>query len=188
MNNYLEKLEYNKILEKLSSYAITYLGKTLCLNLLPSNNKEEVKHMLKETEEAVNLLYRCNTPPISEIAENTKNLKTIESYGTLSIKSILELTNILKIADELKKYFYNDFLDSNEFIYLADIFSKLYSNSSIIEKISYSIIDENTIDDRASKNLASIRKKQRNIEQDIKTKLKFIKKIEHLFNSIFFKI
>ena len=75
------------------------------------------------------------------------------------------------MADELKKYFYNDFIVSNEYIYLTDIFSKLYSNSSIIEKISYSIIDENTIDDRASKNLASIRKKQRNIEQDIKTKL-----------------
>ena len=73
------------------------------------------------------------------------------------------------MADELKKYFYNDFIDSNEYIYLTDIFSKLYSNSYIIEKISYSIIDENTIDDRASKNLASIRKKQRNIEQDIKT-------------------
>ena len=75
------------------------------------------------------------------------------------------------MSDELKKYFYNDFLESTEFTYLSDIFSKLYSNSSIIEKISYSIIDENTVDDRASKNLASIRKKQRNIEQDIKTKL-----------------
>ena len=125
----------------------------------------------EETEEALNILYRCNTPPISEIADNTKNIKTIESYGTLSIKSILELTNILKMSDELKKYFYNDFLESTEFTYLSDIFSKLYSNSSIIEKISYSIIDENTVDDRASKNLASIRKKQRNIEQDIKTKL-----------------
>ena len=170
-NKYLDKLEYTKILNKLSNYAHTYIGKNMCKNLIPSNNKENVKKNLAETEEALNILYRCNTPPISEIANNTKNLKTIESYGTLSIKSILELTNILKMADELKKYFYNDFLDSNEFIYLSDIFSKLYSNSSIIEKISYSIIDENTIDDRASKNLASIRKKQRNIEQDIKTKL-----------------
>ena len=74
--NCLEKLEYNKILEKLSAYAITYLGKNLCISLLPSNNKEEVKNMLKETEEAVNLLYRCNTPPISEIADNTINIKT----------------------------------------------------------------------------------------------------------------
>lgn len=170
-NKYLDKLEYTKILNKLSNYAHTYIGKNMCKNLIPSNNKENVKKSLAETEEALNILYRCNTPPISEIADNTKNLKTIESYGTLSIKSILELTNILKMADELKKYFYNDFIDSNEYIYLTDIFSKLYSNSSIIEKISYSIIDENTIDDRASKNLASIRKKQRNIEQDIKTKL-----------------
>lgn len=171
MKNYLEKLEYPKILNILSNYASTYLGKEKCLNLIPSNNIDTVKSTLSETEEALNILYRCNTPPISEIADNTKNLKAIESYSTLSIKSILELTNILKMSEELKKYFYNDFLNANEFAYLSDIFSKLYSNSSIIEKISYSIIDENTIDDRASKNLASIRKKQRNIEQDIKAKL-----------------
>lgn len=171
MKNYLEKLEYPKILHILSNYALTYLGKEKCLNLVPSSNTNTVKNALAETEEALNILYRCNTPPISEIADNTKNLKTIESYSTLSIKSILELTNILKMSEELKKYFYTDFLDVNEFVYLSDIFSKLYSNSSIIEKISYSIIDENTIDDRASKNLASIRKKQRNLEQDIKNKL-----------------
>ncbi len=171
MKNYLEKLEYQNILNILSTYSTTYLGKEQCLNLLPSNNQHDVQNMLRETEEALNILYRCNTPPISEIADNTKNLKTIESYGTLSIKSILELANILKISDELKKYFYNNFLDPNDFMYLTDIFSELYSNASIIEKISYSIIDENTLDDKASKNLATIRKKQRNAEQDIKSKL-----------------
>ena len=171
MNNYLEKLEYNKILDKLSNYAITYLGKALCLNLLPSNNKEEVENMLKETEEAVNLLYRCNTPPISEIADNTINIKTIESYGTLSIKSILELAHILKISEDLKKYFSADFIDVSEFLCLNSLFSKLYSNTSITENISSCIVDENTIDDKASKELANIRKKQRNIEQDIKSKL-----------------
>ena len=45
MNNYLEKLEYNKILEKLSNYATTYLGKNLCINLLPSNNNKVVNNM-----------------------------------------------------------------------------------------------------------------------------------------------
>ena len=97
MNYYLEKLEYPKILTILSKFAVTYLGKEQCFNLTPSCNKETVKNMLTETEEALNILYRCNTPPISEIADNTKNLKAIESYSTLSIKSILELTNILKM-------------------------------------------------------------------------------------------
>ena len=98
MKNYLEKLEYPKILHILSNYALTYLGKEKCLNLVPSSNTNTVKNALAETEEALNILYRCNTPPISEIADNTKNLKTIESYSTLSIKSILELTNILCIC------------------------------------------------------------------------------------------
>lgn len=171
MNNYLEKLEYNKILDKLSNYAITYLGKQLCLNLLPSNNKKQVENILKETKDAVNLLFRCNTPPIYEIADNTINIKTIESYGTLSIKSILELNNILNISEKLKKYFYTDYIKDNEFIYLKDIFSKLYSNTSITKIIAKSIIDENTIDDKASNELYNIRKKQKTIEQDIKSKL-----------------
>ena len=171
MNNYLEKLEYNKILNILSNYATTYLGQRLCLNLLPSNNVEYVKNMLKETEEAVNILYRCNTPPISEIADNTINIKIIESYSTLSIKSILELTDILELAENLKKYFYKDYINDDEFPNLNALFSILYSNISIIEKVKHCIVDENTIDDRASKELSNIRKKQKNIEQDIKSKL-----------------
>lgn len=171
MNNYLNKLEYNIVLNNLSNYAVTYLGKSLCTELMPSNNKEHVIHMLEETNEAVNILYRCNTPPISEIVDNTINIKTIESFGTLSIKSILELNNILITSENLKKYFFVDFINPNEFYCLNNIFSLLYTNSSIIEKVSNSIIDENTIDDRASKELLSIRKKQKNIEQDIKSKL-----------------
>ena len=171
MNNYLEKLEYYKILNELSKYATTYLGKKVCLNLIPSNNKIEVQKILNETQEAVNILYRCNTPPLSEIADNTINIKTIESYGILSIKSILELANILTISEDLKKYFYTDYINTNEFPNLENIFSNLYSNTSITSEVSRCIIDESNIDDRASKELSSIRKKQRNIEQDIKSKL-----------------
>ena len=126
MKNYLEKLEYPKILNILSNYASTYLGKEKCLNLIPSNNIDTVKSTLSETEEALNILYRCNTPPISEIADNTKNLKAIESYSTLSIKSILELTNILKMSEELKKYFYNDFLSN-----ISAMFTPLCNNKNV---------------------------------------------------------
>ena len=122
MYNYLEKLEYSKILSILSNYAITYIGKEKCLALKPSNDEANVKQMLAETEETLNLLYRCNTPPLTEIADNTKNLKLIESQSSLSIKSILELTAILKISESLKKYFYNDFLSANDFPILKKYF------------------------------------------------------------------
>lgn len=171
MNNYFKKLEYDKILNNLSQYALTYLGKEQCLNLSPCNNPSEVTNMLEETQEAVNLLYKSGTPPIYEIADNTVNLKIIESSGCLSIKSLLELNNILNISEKLKKYFFVDYVDSHDFMHLDTIFSKLYSNHSISEKINTSILDENTIDDNASKELYIIRKKQKKVETDIKSNL-----------------
>lgn len=189
MNANLQKLEYDKILEKLSHYAVTYLGKNYCYNLLPSNDKKIVKDTLKETEEAVSILYKAGVPPIDEIADNTINIKTLESNMILSIKSILELSKILIISEELKKYFYNitgqtDFRNLNiassksnanisksNFENLNDIFSRLYTNSAITNKISTSILDEDTIADNASKNLATIRRRLRSIETEIRDKL-----------------
>ena len=98
-------------------------------------------------------------------------LKQLESNSSLPAKSLLNLATIFKLAQELKDYFYADFLDTSDYPILAALFSELYSNKSVIDKIFSSIVDENTIDDKASKNLQSLRKQKRKIEQDIRTKL-----------------
>lgn len=170
-NNYLEKLEFNKIKEILSTFSCTYIGKEYCANLFPTSLKEDVKYSLKETQEAVNLISRNSCPSFYEIADISIHLKNLESNNTLSIKSLLELTTILKLANELKEYFNKDFIENNDYPILCNLFIDLYSNKNIIEKINLCIIDENTIDDKASKALSSIRKKQKNLEQDIKNKL-----------------
>lgn len=171
--NYLEKLEYKKILQILSNYCTTTTAKEQAQNLLPSQNKKEVETMLQETSEAVNIIYRCSTPPrVSFQDKETKAaIKNLESYGVLSLKALLDLAKVLKSAEEWKNYFYQEFINPSDFPILDDIFSKLYTNAGIVEKISKSIIDENTLEDTASKNLSSIRRKQRNLEQDIKQKL-----------------
>ena len=171
--NYLEKLEYKKILQILSNYCTTTTAKEKAQNLLPSQNKKEVETMLQETSEAVNIIYRCSTPQKISFQDKQiqEAIKNLESYGVLSLKLLLELTKVLKNAEQWKKYFYQDFINTSEYPILDNIFSKLYTNSGIVEKISKSIIDENTLEDTASKNLSSIRRKQRNLEQDIKQKL-----------------
>ncbi|MBQ3415740.1 MAG: endonuclease MutS2 [Clostridia bacterium] len=169
--NYLEKLEYFKILEILSNYCNTYIGKEKALSLLPSSDKNIVQNLLNETEEAVNLVYRNSTPSIPEINNIDDYLITLNSYGSLSAKALLNLANIFKISENLKKYFYKDYIDETEYQILSTYFSNLYSNSSITKKIFDSIIDENTISDNASNNLNKIRKDEKKIEQDIKNKL-----------------
>lgn len=83
----------------------------------------------------------------------------------------MNLATILKLSQELKDYFNKDFLDVSEYPILSNLFLKLYANKSITDKIFACILDENTIDDKASKTLQSIRKQERKLEQNIRTKL-----------------
>ena len=170
-NKYLEKLEYNKIIKILSSFCITYVGKDICYNLMPQSSKNLVKQMLSETREAVNLIYRNSTPPFFEISNIDISIKSLESNSTLSAKSILDLANIFRLCLDLKNYFDKDFINDSDYPILSDLFNMLYTNKDVISKVFSCIIDENTIDDNASANLRSIRKKQRNLEQDIRSKL-----------------
>ena len=171
MNTNLKKLEFNRILDILSTYCVTYMGRDLAIKLLPSNSIETVQTLLKETEEAVNLTYRNDTPSFYEIENIDIEVKHLESNNTLSCKSLLNLKNIFKLSQELKEYFSKDFLDTSEYPILSGIFNSLYSNKDIVNKITSCILDENTIDDKASANLQSIRRKQRKLEQDIREQL-----------------
>lgn len=170
---YLNKLEYNQILQKLTSYCHTYIGKKFASNLLPSNQKETVSNTLAETNEAVSLIERNSTPPISEIDDIGVYLKLLESSSTISAKALLSVVNILEMSDELIEYF-SSFINTDDFPHLNGYFSDLYTNHSIIDKIKKCIIDENTIADNSSNTLATIRRSERRLEQDIKSKLNTI--------------
>lgn len=170
---YLDKLEYNQILQKLSTYCNTYIGKEQSLELLPSNNKENVNILLAETNEAVSLIERNSTPPISEIDDIGIYLKLLESSSSISAKALLSVAQILETSSDLLEYF-SSFINSEDYIELSKYFSALYTNQNIIDKIKKSIIDENTIADNATDVLATIRRRERKLEQDIKSKLNTI--------------
>ena len=174
MNNNLRKLEYDKILEKVSAYCKTYIGKNHSLTLRPSQNKEEVQNMLNETSQGVILIQRNSVPPLGAIADITVYLKTLDGCGTLSIKALLEIQNILQMASNLKNYFDKDYLKDDDFSAVEELFNNLYINPSIVETLAKSIVDEDTISDSASSKLQDIRRQQRKIEQDIRSKLNTI--------------
>lgn len=171
IENTLNKLEFNQIKNILSNYCHTYLGKKLVCQLEPSFSKEEVSQKLAQTEEAIRLLYQNSVPYISEIADITISLKMLEQSSVLSLKSILEIANILKLAQNLKDYFQKDYIDESNYPILSRLFSCLYTNKNITDRIFACVIDENTLDDNASSTLQSIRKKQRRLEQDIRSRL-----------------
>lgn len=180
MNSSLQKLEYQKIIDILSTYCKTYVGKALVENLVPSNNSLKVSKNLGQTTQTLNLILRYGNLPIDEFEDLTPYIKNLESYIALTPKGLLEIAKILKIASELKDYFSKATENSNqekneneefEFEKITDEFALLYTNPGIYESITKSVLDENTIDDNASKTLSSLRRNRRKFEYEIKEKL-----------------
>ena len=170
--NYLNKLEYNKILDLLTNNSITYIGKDLCLNLSPSFKEAKVTKLLQETSEASNLIYRKGNLPITEISNIDISIKNLESSYSLSSKNLLDIAKILKLSRELKEYFYKDEdFDLSAFLILSGYFSSLYTNFKIEENILSSILDEDNIADNASSTLSSLRRNRRKLESEIKEQL-----------------
>lgn len=169
---YQAKLELDKILYILSEYAVTYLGKEAILAIHPSNKKEEVAFMQKQTTEATSLLIRKGNIPLSEIADMTISFKKLESNQILSPRMLLDLANLLKISRILVQYFQADEdFDTSSFPVLSTYFQALYQNIGIENRIFSDILDENTIDDKASSVLSSIRRKKNKLQEQIKEKL-----------------
>ena len=170
--NYLNKLDYNKILELLANYSVTYLGKKLCFDLRPSFNQNRVAKLLHETLEACKLIVRKGSLPIFVIPNVNIYIKNLESSYSLASKGLLDIAKILKLSRELKEYFYKDEnFDLSDFPILDGYFSSLYSNINVEKQILSSIIDENVISDDASIVLSKLRQNRRKLESDIKENL-----------------
>lgn len=169
MEAILNKLEYNEIIDVLEKHCKTYLGKNMCDSLKPSFSFELVDVLLNETKEADTLLHQKGSPPFYETDELEKYIKILKSNQTLSIKGLLNIGMLLRIARELKEYFYDN--NTSSFINLEKYFTLLYSNPSIEKSIFDKIIDKSTIADNASKKLSSLRRNRKNFEQEVKDKL-----------------
>ena len=172
LHNYLDKLEYNQILLKVTNYCYTYIGKDLALALVPIYDKENVEFMLRQTTEAVSLIFRKGSPSIFSIEDIKYYIKSLRSYNTLSAKALLDVANVLKTSRTLYDYYFGDeTFDLSDFTSLEPLFSSLYSNLNVEKRIFDAIIDENTISDDASTTLSSLRRNRKKLEQSIREKL-----------------
>ena len=165
----LRMLEYNKIIDKLDSYAITYVGKELVAALEPSITLSTVKKKQKETTEAVSMILRFGNPPIAPLADFKEILNKVRIGGVLSIKALLETASALKNMREVKEYGKENLGEETEII--GEYFEHLYSNMNVEKEIFRCIKTEDDLDDRASSELYNIRRHIAEAESKIKDKL-----------------
>ena len=168
---YIKSLELDKILEMLAAETCCQAAKELALSIRPETDLDEVLRSLKRTDDAFKLTLRFGTPSFTGLTDPTPRLKIAAAGGVLSPKDLLNIGAVLRQSRSLSQWAHQ--FEEEENSITEDLFS-LYLNNTLEREISSAIISEEEIDDNASPELASIRRKIRQTELKARERLEKI--------------
>lgn len=166
MNKALKTIEFDKVLELLSEFAVSECGKKRCLETLPMTDTEEIKLAQKLTTQAQNA-YRLSASavPIGSLPDIADALGILKNKITLAVEDVRDVYSVIvdsrKFSSFLHKYAENE---ENLFAFTQ----KLFVLSDIEEKIE-NIFDSNfNIKESASPELKSLFQAQRDTSENLK--------------------
>ena len=174
----LRVLEYHKIIERLSGFAGSMLGKEKCKALMPSSDYKVIENMQKETSDALARLYAKGTLSFSGIPDIRPSLKRLEIGATLGSGELLKISSILTATLRAKNYGYNQksAVEAEEAAQdsLTEMFHLLEPLSPINNEIMRCIISEEEIADDASAGLKNVRRSMKLTNDKIREQLNAI--------------
>ncbi len=165
----LKSLEFDKITESISNFAVLDRTKDLIKNLSPSSLYVEVSDLLDKTDEAYKLLYEFNVSKVYYFSNVSSELSRVDKGGVLNNAEILRVAENLKGARILKTAITQ--VSAERIIKIKEIASRIYFNLEFEKEIYSKILSEDEISDHASEKLYSIRKSIRDINAKIRDKL-----------------
>ena len=154
----IRTLELPAVLEMLSHKAVSDAAKERCAHLAPSTEVEEVLRLLDETDAAKERLGLHGSPSFSGVKDVAQPLSRADHGGMLNTRELLDIAGVLTASRRVYEY---DLERKGEPTAIDRLFSALHTNKYLEEKIRSSILDEETIADTASSELADIRRKMR---------------------------
>lgn len=164
----LTTLEFDKICDLLASCAATDGAKALCRRLTPSSDPVEIARRLQKTTDARRLLDAKGTPPFGTVREVDGACERAEKGAMLSTRELLDVARLLRSTHALTDYNKTNRTFTTS---LDEIFGRLLCNRSLEDRITRSILSEDTIADEASPALADLRRKIRDTNNRIKETL-----------------
>jgi DNA mismatch repair protein MutS2 len=149
-------LEFDKIRDKVSSFASSPLGEELALQIKPVRDNQLLQTFLSQTAELKNLVEYDSSPPIDGIFDIRSALLKLSIEGTVfSLDELSKIYSTLKTVRQLSKYFIAKEEKSKSLHKITIRLVPLFSVEKELEKcIDFSSLE---IKDSASPELAQIR-------------------------------
>ncbi|MBR5439532.1 MAG: endonuclease MutS2 [Clostridia bacterium] len=167
-NKTLKQLEYDKILEKLNSFAVLDGTKNLIKELLPISSYAVVKHLLDKTQEGFCLLYNEGVGVVEYFTALLDEPERAMRGGVLNFQELLKCARLLRASRITKNSIVS--ATTNAPI-LKEIANKIYVENYLENSIFSKILSETQMADTASDKLYSIRQSIKEITEKIRIKL-----------------
>lgn len=169
MKKGLKILEFDKILEKLSSYTDSEQVKKRIFRLEPYPDIDSARKAQSETTEAVSALLKLGAPPVNlAVSDMRSSAKRAEQGGVLAARELMEVSRLLYTARRMKAYIAEISENCTQLRAAGDI---LLTAKALEDKINSAIVSEDEIADDASSELSAIRRRMKNLNGKIKDTL-----------------
>lgn len=163
----LNKLEYNRVIEILMTYATTYLGRGQIEKLEPSDSLPVITRKLAEAEEACRLLAKGASAPLPSL-EGMETIMALLGTGyVLSEQDFGHLAQFARSCEQLKQYMSSKKAEAPS---VASYVYAMHDLKPLREQIEQ-CVDRGRVVDTASGNLHKVRKKIRVAEERLQKKL-----------------
>ena len=161
----LTTLEYDKIIDRLVSFAASDKAKERLKKLVPMTDIHDINAALSETSDALSRVYAKGAVSFSGVHDIGASVKRLEIGSSLNTVELLHMSSLLTAAARVKNY-YEDTTDS-----LTGYFHALEPLTPLNTEIKRCILSEDEISDDASANLRSIRRQKLLAAERIHTEL-----------------
>ncbi|MBO4637482.1 MAG: endonuclease MutS2 [Clostridiales bacterium] len=166
----LSVLEYDKVIEKLLGCARTSYGRSLITELYPTTDPSVVRQSLQDTNEAFTYINKYGNLPIGTFPDLSQSLSYVKAGGTLTMRALLDISVFLRSIETLKKTVSGEHAD----MYGSGLFAAIESleeAAKLRDDITFCIVNEDEMNDRASDELYSIRRQKKELAGNIRVLL-----------------
>ena len=174
MNKHLLKLEFDKIIDSLLSFAIIDNTKSLIKKIEPYNDIDELNSALDEVDEALKIICRYGKAPIYFSSDISNIPSFVKKGGILDGLEIYNVGRFYKTIKENKDYLLKLHKENIDCKYYQEIVDSMFLNELLLHNIERSVDETGYVLDDASMTLKSIRNRLSKIEIRIKNKLQEI--------------
>ena len=164
----LKTLEYNKIIELLSSQATSAPAKEQLLKMQPMTNIGDIRDALAETSEAVRVIMLKGPAPLGQIYDIEDALYFARKGGSLTMRQLLQVLYNLKVTSNVITFLKSDLPPMP---ILDSIREVLVTFPRLVENIDRCILSEDEMSDNASPELKNIRRSIARQNDAIKNRL-----------------